>query len=557
MLLAEGSGSLDEKSFGVSMNNFFANMKIYGRYISGLRSYLRQRISPADAQAIIQRRMAERDINFLRFMERGIFGYPKSPYRPLLELAGCELGDIRSMVRTRGLEATLRELREAGVYITFEEYKGREPIVRNGKVFHIQPGQFDNPHLNPSYEVTTGGSTGPGTRVSIDLDFYAANAPHLMLEYQCHDILNAPLAIWFGSLPDSTGIGSILIFARYRDVPLKWFAPFSGQYVKPTLKHRLTTWYTIMAGRLWGVPIPRPEPVSLDQAATIARWAAEMIAAHGECLIVTHVSRAMRIGMAASEEGLDLSNLTILAGGEPPSPAKVKVITDTGARWIPQYFFTEAGAVGLGCGNPQDENDLHFLKDGLALIQYPRRVAGTEITVDAFNFTTLLPTAPKLLLNVESDDYGVVERRSCGCLFEAHGFVEHLRHIRSFGKLTGEGITLVGSEMLHILEEVLPAHFGGSTLDYQLWEEEDELGFTRLSLLVSPRIQIQDEEQVIETVMEALKQSSVAAHIASEFWKQAKTLKLKRRKPVWTARGKFMPIRVMKSSQHQAEDLSS
>ncbi len=60
-------------------------------------------------------------------------------------------------------------------------------------------------------------------------------------------------------------------------------------------------------------------------------------------------------------------------------------------------------------------------KDRLALIQRSRAVPGTDVTVDAFLFTTLSPAAPKLLLNVESDDYGIVERRSCGCEFERRG----------------------------------------------------------------------------------------------------------------------------------------
>ena len=125
------------------MKNFLAEMKMYGRYALGLRGFFRQRITLADAEAIIRQRLADRDSNFLRLMERGVFGYSQSPYLPLLKMAGCELGDIQDMVKTRGLEATLRELREAGVYVTFEEYKGRKPIVRNGNVIHIRPGQFE------------------------------------------------------------------------------------------------------------------------------------------------------------------------------------------------------------------------------------------------------------------------------------------------------------------------------------------------------------------------------------------------------------------------------
>jgi hypothetical protein len=63
--------------------------------------------------------------------------------------------------------------------------------------------------------------------------------------------------------------------------------------------------------------------------------------------------------------------------------------------------------------------------------------------------------------------------------------------------------------MLHILEEVLPARFGGSPLDYQLLEEEDEQGFTRLSLLVSPRVALADENAALELIASALQRSSV------------------------------------------------
>lgn len=73
-------------------------------------------------------------------------------------------------------------------------------------------------------------------------------------------------------------------------------------------------------------------------------------------------------------------------------------------------------------------------------------------------------------------------------------------------------------------------------------EEEDEEGFTRLSLLVSPKIGVADENEVIQTVLEALGQGSVAADLTRAVWSQAKTLRVKRMEPVWTARGKLMPL---------------
>jgi hypothetical protein len=537
--------------------SLLADLKMYTRFAWGLRGFLRHTITLEEAQAIVREHMAQREENFLRLVETGIFGYPHSPYLPLLKLAQVELGDIRNMVRDKGLEDTLRALREAGVYVTFEEFKGREPIVRGGQVIPVQAHDFDNPYLSHYYQTESGGTTGAGTRVPTDLDHLAAQALLLMLTQHAHGLLDFPTAIWLGILPDGTGVNSVLLRAHCGQVPWKWFSPITSRYLRSSLKNRLATQAIVVMGRLFGVPIPSPESVRLDQAGVIARWVADTLKAHSTCLFSTHVSMALRVCIAAREEGLDLTGAVFWGGGEPPTPAKVREITRTGARWVPIYPFSEAGYVGVGCARPADSNDLHFLKDALALIQYPRWVPGSEITVHAFNFTSLLPSAPKLLLNVESDDYGVIETRHCGCPLESYGFTEHLRHVHSFRKLTGEGVTLVGSEMVHILEEVLPARFGGSPLDYQLLEEEDEQGFTRLSLLVSPAVEIKDEREVIETVLEALRQSSVAADLAGAIWSQAGTLRVKRMEPIWTARGKLMPLHLARPSGYSSDASTS
>jgi hypothetical protein len=527
------------------------DIRMYARFAWGLRGFLRHTITLEEAKAIVRQRLAEREANFLRLVEMGIFGYPRSPYLPLLKLAQVELGDIQNMVRDKGLEDTLRALREAGVYVTFEEFKGREPLVRHGHIIPVQARDFDNPYLSHYYQAETGGTTGARTRVSMDLDRLAAQAPLLMLVYNAHGVLDPPTAIWYGILPGGAGIPLILLSSRFGHLPRKWFAPITSRELSLSRKYALATQCIVVMGRLSGVPIPWPEPVKLNQAAVVARWMAETLGAHGECLMRTHVSMALRVSIAAQEEGLDLTGATFMGGGEPPTPAKVRGITRSGARWVPTYFFVEVGAIGLGCARPADGNDLHFLKDSLALIQYPRQVLGSEITVDAFCLTTLLPTASKLLLNVESDDYGAIENRSCGCPLESYGFTQHLRHVRSFRKLTGEGVTLVGSEMVRILEEVLPARFDGSPLDFQLVEEEDDEGFTRLSLLVSPKVEIADESEVIEVVMETLGRSSVAADLARAIWSQAGTLRVKRIEPIPSARGKLLPLHMKRRSEER------
>lgn len=324
---------------------------------------------------------------------------------------------------------------------------------------------------------------------------------------------------------------------------------FLAADVRPSLKYRLATHGTVIIARCSGVPLPWPEPVHLDEAVVVARWAVNTQRNHPRCLILAPVSRALRVCLAAQKEGLTLAGATFMIAGEPATPAKVRGITRTGARAFPTYGLAEAGRIGVGCRHPDGPNDVHLLKDAFAVIQYPRQVPGSGISVSAFKVTSLLLTTPKLMLNVEIDDYGVLEPRSCGCPLADLGYTEHLRDIRSFRKLTGEGVTLVAVEMIHILEEVLPARFGGSPLDYQLVEEEDKDGFTRLTLLVSPKVKIADESAVIKTVMESLGQSSVMADSARAIWGQAQIMRVRRAEPIWTSRGKLMPLLLGQCSQ--------
>lgn len=523
--------------------------KMYGRFAWDLPNFLRHTLTLGEAEVTVRERLKQREASLLNIMERGIFKYPRSPYLPLFKLAKCELGDVRSMVSEKGLELTLLALRSAGVYVSFEEFKGRVPIIRQGQVLEIRAEDFDNPYLKHSYAASSGGSTGAGTRVLIDLDHLTAETSHMMLAYAAHGALDMPIALWYGNLPDPTGIQNILNCALFRNLPRKWFVPITAQSPQPTFKNVFASLAIRRMGWLFGLPVPTPEPIALDQADRIARWVQETLDTDGKCLVRTHVSLAVRICVAAREQGMDLSGAIFMGGGEPPTPAKVKEITRTGAAYVPTYFFAEAGGVGWGCARPIEEDDLHLFMDHLALVQASRQIPGSDLVVDSFHYTTLLPTAPKILLNVESDDYGVVEERACGCAMESYGLTRHIRHVRSFSKLTGEGVTLVGSEMVHILQYVLPAHFGGTSLDYQLVEEEAQNGLTRLSILISPRLGEIDEGEVIEVMLNALKSSSVSADLARGIWLQAGIFRVKRIEPISTARGKLMPLHL----SHTAE----
>jgi phenylacetate-coenzyme A ligase PaaK-like adenylate-forming protein len=514
-----------------------------GRFARDLPAYLRQRLTIEEARAIVRRRVAERDTNFLTLMERSVYGWPRSPWLVLLRRARCELGDLRAMVRDRGLEPTLHALRDAGVTVSFEQFKGMEPVVRDDLVLHLSPEDFANPYSPAHYRAQSSGTTSRPVRLPTSFDHLLAMAPMRMAALDAHGVLGAPVGLWRGPLPDGVGLSNLLQGPLVGNVPRRWFSPVTNVDLRPAWKYRVTNALVIALLRRHGIPAPSPERVPLEQAAVVARWASETAREHGRCLMRCTVSLALRIAVDAREHDIDLTGVVFMGCSEPPTAAKVRGIERSGARHITTYTFSEGGSIGVGCAHPHDTNDLHFHRDNLALIQHDRRIPGTEETVSAFHFTTLLPQARRVLINVQSDDYGVVERRSCGCPLEELGYDEHIRHVRSYRKLTGEGVTLVGSEMERILDEVLPARFGGSALDYQLMEEEDAEGFTRLGLLVSPRVKSLDEQAVVQTVLEELSRGSASADLARAFWTQARTLRVRREEPVWTSRGKLIPLR--------------
>jgi phenylacetate-coenzyme A ligase PaaK-like adenylate-forming protein len=193
--------------------------------------------------------------------------------------------------------------------------------------------------------------------------------------------------------------------------------------------------------RAWGIQVSFPEIVTPDQAATVARWMRETLDRQGRCLLYANVSQAVRVCVAAQEQGFNLAGAAIRLSSEPLTPAKAERMQRAGVQVVASYGSVEAVAIGLGCSRPIQVDEVHLAMDAYALIDYPYSVPGFGITVPAFNLTGLLDSSPKVMLNYQSDDYGVVETRACGCGLERYGYTTHLHQIRSYSKLVGEGVT--------------------------------------------------------------------------------------------------------------------
>jgi hypothetical protein len=206
---------------------------------------------------------------------------------------------------------------------------------------------------------------------------------------------------------------------------------------------------------------------------------------------------------------------------------------------------SESGRIGIACASPAAVDDVHILTDKLALIRRPpRNAAGAPILANIY--TSLSPAMPKLMLNVESDDFGVLERRRCGCLLGELGLDLHLHDIRSWEKLTSEGMSHGGIELIRLVEEVLPARFGGGPTDWQLVEEEDAQGLPKVVILCSPRLGPLDEPAVVACALETLDRRTRGAYGMAERWTSAGTLRLERREPVATGASKILALHVVK-----------
>ena len=102
----------------------------------------------------------------------------------------------------------------------------------------------------------------------------------------------------------------------------------------------------------------------------------------------------------------------------------------------------------------------------------------------------------------------------------------------------------LGAEVITLVEEVLPARFGGDPTDYQFVEEEEN-GTTRVSVLVSPRAGAIDEQAVIRTVLQTLSACPGGA-LMTEVWRNHQVLRVMRREPYASGACKILPLHVLR-----------
>ncbi len=514
-----------------------SDLVTYVRIAGGLVKLIHRPCTPTSAKRLVQTRMARREQLFLQMVREGIWQNPDSPYRRLLVWAGWSFDTVAESVHRRGLEATLEALRDSGVYLSQDEAAARKPIQRDGLLIDCPTDHvFSNPRVVPAFEVQTGGTRSHGTAVPASLAYIAdQRAIAWCLSLEALGTQGWPVVVW---MTRGAGLLWWLSLAHMGRPPLRWFSTSDLSITRVPHLHKAMIRLGQGISLTRGMRMPYLENVPLSNGDVVLEAVLEARGVHGGCAMVTTPSAATRLAGMAESRGVDLEHVAFLVGGEPLTPGKHTEISRTGARIGARYNLTEAGAVGGTCSYPADPDDVHLLTDTFALIPN-KRVIPDGSSVDAFVLTALLPSSPGIALNVESDDFGQITVRRCGCLWDELGMHTHLSNIRSFSKLTGEGVTVLGTECVRVIEEVLPREFGGRSTDYQLLEVEDADRLTRLHLVVSPTVGPIDGERLVARFIDA------AGLPQMDRWQQAGTIKVVRQEPVPTAAGKLLPFHTL------------
>jgi hypothetical protein len=508
-------------------------------------------IDAAEARARLRHRLANRERRLLAIAERAIYANPRSPYLTLLRHVGCELGDLRALLSREGLEGALTILANQGVYVRYDEFKGRREVVRGSLRLRFDPADFDNPFPRAHLIMFTGGSGRRPSRVRYSLDFLEEWAVTISLSCQAFGLERPAQAFWWPVPLAHT------IMAGMLGHPVRgWFYPHQPL-------PRWVDWaarYLRLLGRAGGCRFPPPQYRGLDQPERLAAWLASQLRDGQPLLLWASSSAGARLGLAATQAGLDLRGATILTTGEAVTDARRQQMAGSGVQVIPAYSSVDVSAPAYGCATPLRTDELHVMDDRCALITHRRPASdggpldGGPLDggplVDALLSTALTPAAPKIALNCETGDHGLIEQRDCGCLFGALGLRRHLSEIRSFEKLTGEGVTFARTNVQQIVEEILPARFGGTLLDYQLAEEESPDGPTRLVLRVSPSVGDVDESALRATLLAELGRGGESDAYNARLWHGAGTVQVRREPPHVTRAGKVLPFEMLRRTAH-------
>jgi hypothetical protein len=512
------------------------------RFFGRLPVVLRRRLTLEEASTVVTQRLIRREEYFLSNLRNSIFAYPRSPYLELFRTVGCEYGDVEKLVRGQGVEGALKVLFHHGIYFSVDEFKGRHPAVRGATTINLNPDRLRNPCAAYHVPVASSGSRSGGTPVFMDLAFMRGCAINSLLYLNAWGGQKWRKATW--EVPGAGARFRLIKYACFGSPPDRWFSQIDPRDPGLDPVFRLNTWGMVIASHLAGVPIPKPIHTPLTNPQPLLEWSQQVIREGGVPHIFTFPSSAVAACEAAMNTGGDLKGTRFTVGGEPITRARLDSVWGAGATALPRYGSMECGPIGYGCMTPVEVDEVHLLNDLHALIQAGPEGEAFGFSPNALLITALHSRSPFVLLNVSMGDEAILSTRSCGCPLEQLGWYVHLHTIRSYEKLTSGGMTFLGSDVILILEVVLPDRFGGGPTDYQLVEEEGPDGKAAVKLLVNPSVGDVDSEQVRTVFLESLTANSAVNKVMIRLWEESDVLTVERRVPHQTRSGKVLHFHV-------------
>ena len=482
-----------------------------------------------------------RETSFLDIARR-VLAVAEHPYSQLFDVARCAYADLESGVRRNGLDATLSDLMREGVYLTLDEFRCATEIVRGGRHIRAAMTDWDNARgKGPLQAVSSGSSGGRGIRTHSGLAFanYALLGLNLLGdEFLLHE--KSAVVLILPILPGS-GIGACLSLGRIGHPPERWYALGGG--TQRNWHYKAVTAAIVTRLRLAGAKVPHPIYLEPDDFRPVAEFLAQRKREGVRPALGGMVSSISRVAAAAVDHGIDVRGTFAMVAGESLTDAKRAVIESAGMAVFPCYGASDFGMIGLPCLQMSSGNCVHVASSSIALV--PRRIEdpfGDE-EVNSLHVTGVLPFAPRVLINVEIGDTGVVEPATCDCEFSRLGYNLQIRDIAAFSKICGQGGTIRATEVLRLLEEGLPARFGGRAGDYQLLEVEGNAQ-TDMVLRISPRMGVASPEDVLEYFLRECR-SLYGGALAVLQWTQSKGMRVEVKEPVLAQTGKFRAIRLL------------
>ena len=498
------------------------------RLARDLRPFSSSTLTPEICDDLVRARMRTRELRLIALLDRVVFSNPRSPYFKLMNMAGAQAEDVRGLIASEGVEAALAVLGRQGIRVSWEEFKGRTPVVRGSARLDVDPSDFDNPVTKPFLVGTSGGTSGGAVRVATDLEYITECAPNWGVWLEALGLRSRPLVFW---APTHTGLANRYLLCAKLGLPYrKWFAMADMRTPFDRLRSRVV--HRICQAALG---LPRAVTADLGQSAVVMSYLADLAEAGEPPMINTSPSAAVKISTEAVVAGRSLDGVAFLLGAEPVTPDRREAMEAAGALCVPTYGTSESGWIGAHFTGDTEHDEVRVFRDAYAVLPSVERP-------EALEFTSLITAAHKILLNVELGDSAVITEGAGGEPAERWGYDLTLHTIRTFRKITSFGVTFAVADLYPILEKQLPQRFGGTVGDYQLEECQDTKGTAEILLRISPELGPVDDKLVIDELLSAISATQDHYGPMADMLRDADALVVRRERPRLTAAGKVFPV---------------